>query len=126
MKRRAPFYLFYLFLAFACFGFPARAQKAAKADGQQITAMLFCGDLNGIYQKSASARGRKFAPPDGAHQVYVTVEATVRKDSSSGQNDCFNQTTLLAQKNPGGPFESVFSYAGGKDAGSGNGIQLID
>ncbi len=88
--------------------------------------MLFCGDVNGIYQKSASARGREFAAPDGAHKAYVTVEATARKDSPSGQNDCLNQTTLLAQKDPGSPFESVFSYAGGKDAGSGNGIQLID
>src|SRR6266850_6626081 len=113
-------------LIFACWGLPLGAQKADKEDVQQNTAMLFCGDVNGIHQKSASAQGREFAAPDEAHRVYVKVEAAVRKDNSDGRNDCFNQTTLLAKKGPGSQFESVFSYAGGKDAGFGNGIQLID
>jgi hypothetical protein len=117
---------FCLVLVLTCFSFPMSAQKADQAKGQQNTAMLFCGDVNGVYQKSTSAQGQEFVAPDGAHKAYVKVVATVRKDTSSEENDCLNQTTLLANKGPDGPYETVFSSAGGKDAGFGNGIQLID
>lgn len=122
MKRRNSLCVI---IIFACWRVLLGAQRADKEDGQQNTAMLFCEDVNGSYEKSASAQGREFSAPDKAHKAYVKVEASVRKNSDGG-NACFNQTTLLAKKDPASPFESVFSFAGGKDTGFGNGIQLVD